>query len=97
MRRILIDDVLYGIPTEVSPMLPSELPVMSFDPAGKCTWATSQFRRQMNAWLVERFGMQQVAFLMDTSLLTGSPDGRMLAMHPKHAGMLRELYARRPR
>lgn len=79
---------LFGMKVIQSPLLPSELPTLTFDPQQKCTWATPEYRASMDAWLLKRFGMQQVSFMFDPRAL-GLGGGPMFAMNPKHIAMLR--------
>lgn len=81
------NDLLGGLPIHVSPLVPSELPVLTFDPLRKCTWATPEFRGQMDKWLLDRFGKKAVAFAFNPRAL-GLRDGQMLFVSPKHAAML---------
>lgn len=72
-----------------SPYVPSELPVMTFDPLRKCAWASEDYRAEMNAWLLGRFGMQQVAFMFNTRALLGYGGFDGLAVNPHHMAMLK--------
>lgn len=78
-----------GIPFRVSPYVPSELPKITFDPQRKCEWATEAYRAEMNAWLLQRFGAESVAFFIDTKYLFGGFGRRELFVSPKHAALLR--------
>lgn len=79
---------LFGMKVIQSRLLPSELPTITFDPQQKCTWATPEYRASMNAWLLKRFGTQQVAFVFDPRALEMA-GGKMFAMNPRHMAMLR--------
>lgn len=79
---------LFGFKVIESPSIPSELPVITFDPQRKCTWATTEYRGSVDAWLLKRFGTQQVAFMFDPRAI-GLMGGKMFAMNPKHVAMLR--------
>lgn len=78
-----------GMKVISSPYVPLELPVITFDPLRKCTWASEKYRAEMNAWLLERFGTQQVAFIFNTRALLGSGGFDGLALNPRHAAMLK--------
>ena len=82
---------LFGFKVVEHPLLPSELPVISFDPLRKCTWATPEYRASVDAWLLKRFGTQNVAFMFDPRALGlgNFAGGPMFAMNPKHAVMLK--------
>lgn len=82
---------LCGIPIHVSPLVPSELPKVTFDPLRKCAWASEAYRAEMNAWLLQRFGTETVAFMIDTKYLFGGLGGREVFISPKHAVLLRGL------
>jgi hypothetical protein len=72
------------------PLIPSELPVITFDPQHKCTWATPAYRAEVNAWLLSRFGTQRVAFMFDPRA-AGLVGGPVMAFNPKHAVMLKDF------
>jgi hypothetical protein len=81
-------NTLFGLRVIESPLVPSELPTITFDPQRKCTWATPEYRASVDAWLLKRFGTQQVSFMFDPRAL-GLPGGPMFAMNPRHAAMIR--------
>lgn len=81
-------NTLFGLKVVESPLVPSELPTITFDPQRKCAWATSEYRASVDAWLLKRFGTQQVAFMFDPRAL-GLGGGPMFAMNPKHVSMLK--------
>lgn len=81
---------LMGIPVHVSPLVPSRLPRITFDPQRKCTWASEEYRAKINAWLFERFGDEAVAFFIDRRALGfGMRGGREVFISPSHAALLR--------
>lgn len=73
-----------------SSIVPSELPVMTFDPRRKCTWASPEYSAQMDRWLLERFGKQAVAFMFDPRAI-GLPGAPQMVISPQHMAMLRGL------
>lgn len=82
-------NTLFGLKVVSNPILPSELPNIRFDPQHKCdAWATPAYRREIDAWLLERFGTHEVAFMFDPKYL-GIAGGPMFAMNPKHVAMLK--------
>lgn len=84
-----IDNNIGGIPIHMSPLVPAEVPKVTFDPQRKCTWASEAYRAELNAWLLQRFGTEAVAFMIDTSYLFGGRGRREVFISPKHAVMLR--------
>lgn len=82
-------DSFMGMKVITSPLVPSELPVITFDPLRKCSWADEDYRAEMNSWLLTRFGTQQVAFFFNTRALLGSGGFDGLALNPRHAAMLK--------
>lgn len=70
------------------PLVPSELPTITFDPQRKCTWATPEYRASVDAWLLRRFGTQNVAFMFDPRAV-GLLGGPTVAFNPKHAALIR--------
>jgi len=81
------NDLLSGLPIHVSPLVPSELPVLTFDPQRKCAWATPEFRAQTDKWLLDRFGTKSVAFMFNPRAI-GLHGGNMFFVSPNHAAML---------
>ncbi|MEN6540851.1 MAG: hypothetical protein ABFC67_14685 [Mizugakiibacter sp.] len=61
----------------VSPLI-KPVPVLQIDPHFK--WCTDEYRAKHNAWLLERFGTKEVAFVLN---------GDTIAVSPQHAAMLR--------
>ena len=90
-----MDSLFDGIKIVTSPYVPSELPVVTFDPLRKCTWASESYRAEVNAWLLARFGTQQVAFMFNTKHLFGSGGFEGFAINPRHAAMLKMNTPRR--
>jgi hypothetical protein len=82
-------DTFFGIK-----ILPSEhvqpVPVLQLHP--DFPWCTPEFRAKTNAWLLERFGTMEVAYMFDPRALglAGSPG---FLMNPKHVAMLK-MYSR---
>lgn len=85
---------LFGFKVIESLVAPSDLPRITFDPQHKCdAWATPDFRRQMDAWLLKRFGTQRVAFMFNQRALglAGFTSGPTVVMNPQNAVMLRDF------
>ena len=82
-------NTLFGLKVISSPLVPSEVQTVTFDPQHKCdAWATPAYRREIDAWLLKRFGRHEVAFMFDPRAL-GLSGGKMLAMNPKQFAILR--------
>ena len=79
-----------GLKIKTHPLLPSELPTITFDPQHKCTWATPEYRASMDAWLLRRFGVKNVAFMFNPRAVGIDMDGGLF-INPKHVAVLRDF------
>lgn len=70
-----------GLEIIESAMVPRDQPVIEFDPQRKCLWATPQYRAEIDAWLLKRFGREPVIYNL----------GNALAIHPENAARVRAL------
>jgi hypothetical protein len=80
-------DTLFGIKVRQSPLV-QPVPVLTFDPLRKCTWATPEYRASVDAWLLKRFGTQEVAYMLDPRAL-GLPGDPTFVLNPKQVAMLK--------
>lgn len=78
-----------GIEIHSSPLVPSHVPNITFDPQRKCAWATPEFRATMDKWLLDRFGSHAVAFMFNPRASGLGFGGPMAVLHPRHVAMLR--------
>jgi hypothetical protein len=79
---------LFGLKVFQSPLV-QPVPVITFDPQHKCdAWATPAFRREMDAWLLNRFGTMEVGYMFDPRAL-GLPGDPSFVLNPKQVAMLK--------
>lgn len=80
-------NTMFGFPVITSPLV-QPVPVLTFDPAHKLCWATPEFRAEMNAWLLERFGTKEVAYIFDPHALR-IMGNQTIVMHPETVARLK--------
>jgi hypothetical protein len=67
------------------------VPVLQLHP--DFPWCTPEFRAKTNAWLLERFGMQEVAYMFQSGTF-GVNNGRLFVANPKQLAILRSAVRR---
>lgn len=59
---LMTEHTFGGIKVVRSHLIPDESPVIQMHPSCDPLWCTPEFRAKTNAWLLERFGTQPVAY-----------------------------------
>lgn len=75
---------LFGLPIHSNPLIPDTMPVLQLSSTVNVSDA---FRAEMNQWLLDTFGVKQVAFIVDMQAL-GLYGDKALFMSPRSFGIL---------